>query len=806
MRETSPDTQIFWVHAGDSTRFEQSYRSIANMAKLPGADDPKTDILGLVYRWLENDIRGDWLMILDNADDADVFFTQHDLRIPQRRDSIGRASSLSSYLPQSSGGLILITTRNRAAGSQLTGKADRVIKVGHMEEEDANELLMKKLPHDQSLKNDRNELVNALERLPLAITQAAAYIAVKMPRMTISKYLESFRRSETNQILLLSKDGGDLRRDPEVPNAVVITWQISFDQIKLQNAPAADLLSCMCVFDRQEIPRFLIREDDEDDLVFEDAIGTLIEFSFVAALEDEDNFEMHPLVQLSTRKWLEIHGEMEQRKEEALSLLAQKYPPGEPTYWKICEALEPHAQAVLKYHYATKHHRLERARVLHNSAWYAWARGDYGKAKGRIEEAAETRKELLDTDDRETLDSLGLLASILDSQGRWTEAEKLKVQVMETSLRVLGQEHLSTLTSMSNLALIYWNQGRWTEAEKLNMQVMETRKRVLGQEHPSTLTSMANLASTYQYQGRWTETEKLNMQVMETRKRVLGQEHPSTLISIATLVLTYQYQGRWTEAEKLGMQVMKTSLRVLGQEHPNTLTIMANLASTYQYQGRWMEAEKLGMQVMETRKRVLGQEHLDTLTSMSNLASIYQDQDRRTEEEKLNVQVMETSLKVLGQEHPFTLTSISNLALTYRYQGRLTEAEKLNAQAMETNLRVLGQEHPNTLTIMANLALIYWNQGRWTEAEKLGMQVMETRKRVLGQEHPSTLTSMANLAYTWKSQGRNKEAIELLKQAERLRKEKLGSDHYLTIDSTQTLQSWQTSSDTIASPSTSSDI
>jgi hypothetical protein len=120
-----------------------------------------------------------------------------------------------------------------------------------------------------------------------------------------------------------------------------------------------------------------------------------------------------------TRKWLEIHGEIEQKKEEALSLLAQKYPPGEHTNWKICEALEPHAQGVLKYHYATKRHRLERAEVLHNSAWYVWARGDYGKAKGRIQEAVETRKELLDTDDPETLNSLGLLALVLNSQGRW---------------------------------------------------------------------------------------------------------------------------------------------------------------------------------------------------------------------------------------------------------------------------------------------------------------------------------------------------------------------------------------------------
>ena len=56
---------------------------------------------------------------------------------------------------------------------------------------------------------------------------------------------------------------------------------------------------------------------------------------------------------------------------------------------------------------------------------------------------------------------------------------------------VLGPEHPDTLTSMHNLASTYRDQGRWTEAEKLFVQVMETEKTVLGPEHPDTLTSMS---------------------------------------------------------------------------------------------------------------------------------------------------------------------------------------------------------------------------------------------------------------------------------------------------------------------------
>ena len=88
---------------------------------------------------------------------------------------------------------------------------------------------------------------------------------------------------------------------------------------------------------------------------------------------------------------------------------------------------------------------------------------------------------------------------------------------------------------MNNLALTYWNQGRWTEAEKLQVQVMETTKTVLGPEHPDTLASINNLALTYWNQGRWTEAEKLEVQVMETSKTVLGPDHPDTLASMLNL-------------------------------------------------------------------------------------------------------------------------------------------------------------------------------------------------------------------------------------------------------------------------------
>jgi len=62
---------------------------------------------------------------------------------------------------------------------------------------------------------------------------------------------------------LLNCDDGQLRRDGEAKNSIIITWQISFEYIHEIRPTAANLLSLMSFFDRQGIPEALLRSRDE---------------------------------------------------------------------------------------------------------------------------------------------------------------------------------------------------------------------------------------------------------------------------------------------------------------------------------------------------------------------------------------------------------------------------------------------------------------------------------------------------------------------------------------------------------------
>lgn len=114
----------------------------------------------------------------------------------------------------------------------------------------------------------------------------------------------------------------------------------------------------MSVLDRQGIPEFLLCKDDSR-LALEDALAPLNDFALIAFKADGECFEMHRLVQLATRTWLRIHGEIMKWEEEALALLSGSFPNGDHQNWKICMALLPHAEVVLGYQYSRQHCSLQ---------------------------------------------------------------------------------------------------------------------------------------------------------------------------------------------------------------------------------------------------------------------------------------------------------------------------------------------------------------------------------------------------------------------------------------------------------------
>jgi hypothetical protein len=381
--ERSPETWVFWAHASNTARLEQSFREIADQVKIRGRKDAQADVFKLVHDWLRNEKNGRWLLVLDNADDAGVLSpppsnSQNPPTNGCANDGGGNTCTsgvrrrLSTYLPPSRHGSVLVTSRTRHAAMQIVEEDSDVAPVEPMRDAAAHALLRKKLGDEFSRNDDIAELAKTLDCMPLALVQAAAYIRGRAPRCSVQQYLGEYRQSDGRKTSLLNQAAGHLRRDEEASNSIIITWQISFDYIRRKRQSAADMLSLMSFFDRQGIQEALLRNPtgvtDEDG--FEDDVLTLRDYSFITFTKEANTFEMHNLVQLATRTWLGNQGQLGRWQERFMSNLCADMSTGQHENWQKCQGLFPHARAVLAQRPKDNVSLKEWALLLFNAAWY----------------------------------------------------------------------------------------------------------------------------------------------------------------------------------------------------------------------------------------------------------------------------------------------------------------------------------------------------------------------------------------------------------------------------------------------------
>ena len=91
-----------------------------------------------------------------------------------------------------------MTSRSENAAFRLIGSHHDIIKVEPTDQDGALLLFGRKLLGGFE-KDDATQLLKALDYMPLAINQAAAYVSQRPPRTTVDRSLDDFRKSDRNR-------------------------------------------------------------------------------------------------------------------------------------------------------------------------------------------------------------------------------------------------------------------------------------------------------------------------------------------------------------------------------------------------------------------------------------------------------------------------------------------------------------------------------------------------------------------------------------------------------------------------------
>jgi tetratricopeptide (TPR) repeat protein len=220
--------------------------------------------------------------------------------------------------------------------------------------------------------------------------------------------------------------------------------------------------------------------------------------------------------------------------------------------------------------------------------------GKLEEAEALARSALQAKKEITDDDtDPSVLTGMNTLASLLDEQGKFGEAEPLYAHVLDSRRKTLGDMHPDTLGSIHNMATFYQSNSRLEEAETHAREALKGYTEIYDRNHPRALRSLDVLVSIMGLEGKLEEAEPLARDLLTRREELLGPDHRDTVGARETLVMILREGGNYTEAEKISREVVAFFLDRLGEDHSRTLSAKYNLAKLLFEEGQLDEAASL---------------------------------------------------------------------------------------------------------------------------------------------------------------------------------------------------------------------
>ncbi|HEY6749073.1 MAG TPA: tetratricopeptide repeat protein [Mycobacteriales bacterium] len=591
---------VVWVNADSRDSVLRGYaRALSELYDTRGAD-PEESAERFLHRLGTTPLR--WLVVLD------------DLAEP------GALHGL--WPPELGPGRTVVTTRRRDAALAAAGR--RVVPVRMFTPAEAAAYLRGKLEPYEELTVGAEELAADLGLLPLALSQAAAYILDR--RISCADYRA---RLAADSLAAVIPEPGALPDDQAVTLSRI--WSLSVDRAD-ELAPAGlarPALVLLSVLDPNGVPTLLFRSGP--------ALAHLRQFQPAGAADGRDALaclDRLSLVDLDARGPVElvrVHALVQRATRGRLSAatldrVVRTAADGLLAVWPDPEVDADLAQAL----------RRSAATVLAYDTDGLWADGVHplrvrlGRSLGESGDLAAA-VELFGRLARDAGDRLGRLhPGAVRARGDhvYWRAERGEAgavlaeqdAVVADLTAVLGPDHPATL-----LAEVY--RHRWAglsgspQEGLTGMEALADRLvRVLGPDHDTTLTARNDLAFLRAVSGQLDRAAADFEALLADRTRLLGPDHPHVIITRNDLAFWLSAGGHHDRALAEFTELIGVAERTLGRHHPNTLSIRA---SALRVRGLLGDAPAAAAELSELLNdfiRVLGEGHPRTVRTREYLA------------------------------------------------------------------------------------------------------------------------------------------------------------------------------------------
>jgi len=766
-----------WFRAEKKSDLEQDYTLFAKTHKCPGPDDT---VRKNVKSWMEMQTKR-WLFVYDNVDCYE---------------------EIEPFLPTSSHGDILVTTRQREWPATF-----HTVPIGEMTKLESAQLV-RKVSKCKDGDDEINELASMLGYLALALTQASAYIRKKC--ISVRDYITMYKKDES----LLSKH--QLPQGDKYPDSVFLTWNRSMEAV----ATAADnealplfstskLLAFCSYLAPERIPDSLLiswfkKTYPETELSkYRQLKNLLCGYSLITSDDDLDyTISLHRLVQTVIRH--------QHRNGTLLGCPAVSFDwyksfintadstyrnddtniPAKDDKRKI--DLYPHLRSMLERYDEMWSHEKENVALIEllNDLGDVseYKMGAYELAKLYYERSLVIHEKHYGTNHLLTATTLQNLGVAFGSLGDYKKKQELLERALVIHEKHYGPNHPSTATTLYNLGNAFGSLGDYKKKQELLERALVIHEKHHGPNHPLTATTLHDLGDSFGSLGDYKKQQELLERALVIKEKHYGTNHPSTARALYSLGNAFGSLGDYKKQQELLERALVIDENNYGPNHPATAAALHGLGNAFGSLGDYKKRQELLERTFVIKEKNYGPTHPKTAAALHDLGCTFGDLG----DYKKKLELLERALLIkknhYGPNHPQTAITVQELGNAFGELGDNKKKLELLERALLINEKHYGPDHSLTAAALHDLGNAFGSVGDYKKAKELLERALLIKQNHYGPNHHSTATTLRDLGVAFGSLGDYKKQRELFERALKLFTDFYGAEHELTCRAARNLE------------------
>jgi serine/threonine protein kinase/tetratricopeptide (TPR) repeat protein len=350
----------------------------------------------------------------------------------------------------------------------------------------------------------------------------------------------------------------------------------------------------------------------------------------------------------------------------------------------------------------------------------------------------------------ERAETLGTLAEVADSEGRYADAKALYEQILELETEAFGPDHAETLNTRDLLARSYRRLGQLARALELYESTHAIRMARPDAEPVEAAAGLSSIGLLKYELGQREEGFALLERALHIYEGAYGPDHPYVALLLNNLGSMCTELGRLAEAEQLLRRALRIREQRLGADHPVITTTLNNLAGLCARTGRFAEAEALYARIGAIETKHLGPEHPKAARRLNNMGSLRRRMGDLPAARAYYLQALALWSRTVGEDHPDVGTALTNLAMVSSALGDDEAADAYLARALGIARKTVGIGHVKAAPAALSRCVLLCRLGRAEEARALFREVLAARPELAARldtrEATPLLLALASMA------------------------------------------------------------